>query len=373
MKDTHYPIDPQRCQEIFRQLTTAENSHDLLACLMDMQTRQGMDEAAAETNAKRCMRSVASQEGLQEALTEKASAVLDRIFSDLAKKKPEQRLEALHQFYFGLTLRSDPALAPFLEQGKSPEELYKAYRLHSDPDITPEELESRIRHAFARYRFPPHILRGLAWETRHGEAYFAAAEALGENGRNLKCLLTMDIWLHNPETMTLEEAAVSAGTTVETLAVMDALNRGYIARDAALTILTILGLSVAVFGMFQIISFLPEALMSASELAAAGGTLAQAEARVALARKWVIGGIAIEAGGLALNEFAGNLADRVGTFATGLSHMLRREENQTDESPDVLADVAGAEMGYVGMKPSPFVSMDLPDGEEDEDWEQAVF
>ena len=98
--------------------------------------------------------------------------------------------------------------------------------------------------------------------------HLAAAEALGESGRNLKCLMTMETWLRDRENLTMEEAANIASSSAETQAVTDALQRGYITRDVAKKLLIVLGITVAVVGIIYAIHTVPALTEAVAHLAA---------------------------------------------------------------------------------------------------------
>ena len=376
MNETTFVINPDRCQKIFHQMSDMLLGEvSLMECLTAMQTGQGIDEKDAKDNAHRCMLAVAAHETLREALSENSMAVLEKLFARLKKESPGQQMEALHQIFFGLTLYEDPDRVQSLENGVSLNDLYQTYRSEAAPALTAEALEDQIRFALQQYHITPGMMRTLTKQMRGKAGYFAAAEALGERGRNLKCLVAMDLWLQNPDAMTLEEAAGTAATSVETQAVADALNRGYIARDVALTILTVLGHAIAVYGTFLFVAYVPESLMTAQDIWSLGGTLAEAEARLAFVRKSALGGLLIETAGLALNEFSGELAAFLGATTAKVSAMLRKaDENATGLEELVESAEDTAEMGYVDINPKFFVHVDQPEeGLVDEDPDFVFF
>lgn len=241
-------IEKARFAKIFHQMVSMEGKSPMDA-LVKLQTQQGIDEQTAKENAAACILAVAGRETVFEQTVEDAAAPMDRLFEKLEKKDAEERLQALHRIYFGLTIQSDPG---YTGKGSDIEQMFRSYYAQAANTATPEEMEDRIRQALQGYRVSPAATKLLAHELKNSKKCLATAAAMGESGRNLKCLMTMELWLKNQDTMSMEQAANTACANADYQAVADAVRKGYIARSVAMKILKAIGITLLVAGIAYI-------------------------------------------------------------------------------------------------------------------------
>lgn len=362
---------PERCQEIYRRMAEAAAGKDLLACLVAMQQEQGIGQAEAEANARRCMEAVAIHTSLTEALSENTMAVADKFFARLAKLPRERQMDALYQILFGLTIHSDPAAEAAMARGDTPEALYGAWREAADPDRTAEELQEQIRQALAQYRLTPGLLRRLTKQMQGGTGCLAAAEALGEGGRNLKCLIAMDLWLRNRDSLTLECAAAQAATGVETQAVADALRRGVIARDVAKKILVILACAIMFFAILFCTTGLLD-VFQGLEFYSLHGTLYSSHhagyCSFFPGLNMFLSGILFSGAACLLVNLTNHAADLVGGITTRFSAMLRKPAAEEGLPEDLVDATQGDSLsGYIEPDLRSFITVDPVDGDDNFD------
>ena len=347
-----------RFLKIFQQMTSMERAHSPLDALVKMQTEQGIDENTAKSNALRCMAAVAGREAVYEEISEDAMASMDRFFEKLAGKDEAERLQALHRIYFGLTIHSKPDSAGFAGDVELMFQHYLAQETGSENPPSAAEMEDRIRQALQQYHISPAAMKMLAHKLKKTDGCMATAMALGENGRNLKCLMTMDLWLNNQGTMSMEEAANVACTNADYQAVADAVNKGYIARDVAMKILKVVAITALVVGVFSMLGGLGSLLdaeFALHRVLTAPDTLMTTE-MAADFLTWGIDDIAygfracfFGGAAAALSKHAASLIGSVSAWIAGLFH--RAEE--AAPAVDTLVDVVEEEASFTEAKEAP--------------------
>ena len=246
----HTILEKKRFFTIFRQMTEMENTSALEA-LVKLQTDRGMDAATAEANARHCIAAVALRETVFEQLSDDALGTMNHFFEKLAKKDPGERMASLYLILFGLTIHNDPNFTG----GEDLEPLVRNFIDRQAPGgkhPTPEVLEDRIRQAMGQFPIPPAAMKKFARALKKKDCRLATALALGESGRNLKCLMTMELWLKQEGAISLEEAANAACAGTDYQAAADAVTCGYLTRDAAKKILFVLSLVALIIAVFYL-------------------------------------------------------------------------------------------------------------------------
>lgn len=267
-------IEKSRYFTIFQQMGSMDDGNPM-DTLIKLQMKKGIDEKTAQANALHCMSAVAGREALFAQVSEDAMGPMNRLFEKLAEKDPGQRLEALRRIHFGLT--ADPADGP-----RSTDEIETLYRQYAaGHPLTAEELEDEIRQALGQYRISPAAMRVLARKLKNSEGSAATAMALGESGRNLKCLMTMELWLDSNGTMTMEEAANNACTSADYQAVADAVSKGYMARSAVRVLLVVIAIVAVLYAASCFTGVFDSLMMAAEGLAAAPASTAATAASTA--------------------------------------------------------------------------------------------
>lgn len=244
MMDKQNMMDQANVVQLYSQLSENKN---LMMLLKDMQIQNGISAEKAEENAKALVHMVSAREILVDDVSTDRNAALEGILKKFARMKDEKQKEMLHRLYFGLSLYQDPELSGKVQDGVSAEWLFQAYydRCGSDPEMTVEVLEQRIRALVADFYLSPQAIRAFAGRAKHGDV-LAASAALSEEGRNFKCVAAMDLYLSHQDTMTLEEAVTTACTDVEIQAAADACSCGLLTEDQVKVLMAIASL-VCVF------------------------------------------------------------------------------------------------------------------------------
>ena len=345
--------NPAANENVLYYFSALRQNISLTDCLISMQLNEGIDEFTAEANAEECMAAISVWDSVHSQISDNAMAVMEDLLKALARMEYDQRLTALQKIHFGLTVWEDPDSARLLEEGIPVDRLFwehtEALR-KAGTTPTCEELEAQIRTALSAYSLSPACMRLLTLKMRCGAGYLASAEALGEEGRNLKCLMTMDLWLRNRDTMTLTEAAAEAATDVQTQAVEDALQRGYITRDVAKMILIAVGITLAVIGVIYIVQSLP-AVASALSAIQTGVNPTGAPMSPLLrsllekqASQRHLGALTFQGKGALLTLAGGAMAllsdkgaDLIARLGDHFSHLIRKTDKVSD-TLDTLAD-----------------------------------
>lgn len=386
---SHDPVFRNIDEQFFHYMNALKTDTTLMDCLIAMQTAEGIDEATAEANAESCMLAVSHWDSVFGQVSRSSMEVMNRLLEKLARLEDSQRILALHQILFGLTAYDDPALAHQLDAGTPSGQLFQQHYeaiLGSGNAPSAQELEEQIRQALSGYRISPVAMGMLAHQMRHGEGYLATAEALGEDGRNLKCLLTMEVWLQNRDSLTMAEAAGKASASVQTQAVADAVQRGYISRDVAKKLLIAIGIVVAVAGVIYLVHSMPAVAATLDKIALGpnpnGDPMSPllksilqnqfaAQHASALSRQGV--GALMAFGGGALVWLSDKGADLISKLTVRFSHLFRKadevhtagmesiaRETEADTVPQAREEVPAT------VVETPAVVTPAPDEDEDE-------
>lgn len=247
---THNPdyLSDDFLADTLRHMKEMEDGMPLYECLVAMQVGAGLSYEEAEANAARCITATAAREALFARVSDDAMAVMDRFLDRLTVMDPAARMDALHRILFGLTAYNDPACAALLDADTPVMEVYEKW-LDTRPlhGAAFSGIEDEIRQALQSYSLSPAAMKKLTRQMLSGKGCLAAAEAMGQRGRNLKCLMTMELWMHNRQ-LSMEEAANIAASSAEIQATADAVQRSYIARDTARKILIAVAVTAVIAG-----------------------------------------------------------------------------------------------------------------------------
>ena len=374
-------------EQIFYHMDAMRKDTSLMDCLIALQVAQGMDETTAAANATECILAVSAWEEVHAQISANSERVMASLFRKLEKLEESEQLEALHRILFGLTAYETPETARKLDEGTPAEQLFQDYYKNmcsAESPLTADELEVLILSTLGDYQLSPIAMRMLTRQMRSKDGYLAAAEALSEDGRNLKCLMTMETWLRNPGTMTMAEAANVASASAQTQAVADAVQRGYIARDMAKKLLIVIGITVAVFGIIYMVQSLPVVTQAVAKLAAdpnpTGVPMSPLLASLITKQNATIhaGAIAKQAAGALLTLGGGAMAylsdkgaEIISNLTLRFSHLFRKASDASDEDLEALAHEANKETFRPHAVPAEPISQD--DIVEDEDLDVTFF
>lgn len=306
-------------REIYRQMLETGNSKNLIQTLVDMQTAHGISTEQAQQTAQICLAAVASCEGIREAAYEDSGALLDQFLESANAKTDENRALLLHKLYFGLTAHQDPDLAEKLAQGISTEELFWRY-YGAQPPQTPESLtalEAEVRRVLETYDLSPKVIRALIKDMEINGDYLATFAALGEGGSQYKCIVAMELYLSGG--MTIHEAANVACAGVETQAVADAVEKGFLTRERAKKILIAAAVAVVVIGV-GITLYQAGTAIAAAKTAAVMAEVVNAHSVAELPAVFAQFATATTASGAPALQFAVMGAEAVSDLAMSIRH-----------------------------------------------------
>lgn len=216
----------------------------MLAVMSQMQAPYGINERKAYENADAIIRLVAAHENASNMLSEDAMEVLNTFLKESERMRGYDRRILLHQLYFGLKLYQDEELIEQVKEGTGESALFREYytRCGEDPAITEAMLEEDIRKLMGNYRISPKAMRVIVRQMEKNQNLRATASALGEDGMRFKCIVAMDLYLRNKDTMTMEQAVNIACTNVQLQAVADAVSRGQITEERAKIIFVVVAM-----------------------------------------------------------------------------------------------------------------------------------
>lgn len=331
--------------EVLRRITEMDEGMPLYECLVAMQVSHGLSYEEAERNADLCIAATAARETLVGHVSEDAMAVMDKFLQRMAGLEPNARMDVLHRILFGLTVYSNPPFAAMLDADTPVTEVYEQWLdTRSLSGVTFAGMEAEIRQALQDYSLSPAAMGKLTRQMLSGKGCLAAAEALGQRGRSLKCLMAMEFWLHNRDAVSMEEAVSIAGSSAEIQAAADAVNRGYVARDTAKKILIAVGITAIIVGAAIVVWHIPsllEGLSGAVVHPTPTGTVVTAEHMAALnqlasdtaakcaAARMTLGGL-VALGGSVITFLSNACADAIARIA-GRSAALPVNREKTSE------------------------------------------
>ncbi len=309
-------------RQIYTRMLQAAETGSLTETLIQMQTSRGVDPDQAGETAQQCIAAAASCEGIRDAVSADAMAVLNQLLESLQDLGGEQRTLALHKLYFGLTAHQDPGLRQDLERGVSTDELFWRYysrQLRSRHPASPKDLEKAVRQAVQNFYLPPEAMQALARKLAASGDYLASAAALGENGTNYKCIAAMELYLNSGGSMTIHEAANLACAGVQAQAAADAVSRGFLSRDMARKILLAAAIAAVIIGV-GIFVFNTGAAMAAAQTAAAMAEAVNANAVLEIPAVFSEFATATTASGAPGIQYAIADADMVAGWVANIRH-----------------------------------------------------
>lgn len=239
--------------KIYNQMSSEK---DLLATMVEMQTKRGINEQKAYENACEMMGEVSKFECTKSMLMEDPDAVIDDFLLTARNLQGYDRKLLLHEISFGLSLYQSPELMEKIKEGATTDELFRSYyEAHGeDPEITCEVLENDIRKRMTQFRVSPGVLRTMAKKLEKSKDVLFTSEALGKDNLRLKCVLAMELYLRDQDNVTIADAVNIACTDMEVEAVADAVSRGQMAAQTAGKIFAVLCLTAIVFGALTMLS-----------------------------------------------------------------------------------------------------------------------
>lgn len=239
MKNEYRLFDKTDFGKIYNKMT--ENS-GLIAALVQMQTDMGINERKAYETADDLSHRVAVFVGCESLLREDTEEVLDDFLAYSEKLQGYDRKLLLHQLSFGLHLYQDADLIERLKEGSTIDELFREYYAvyGEDPAYSEDFLATQIRREASAFCISPKVMKAIAKKLEKSDNLVAASAALSEEGNRFKCIVAMNLYLNNQDTMSIDDAVSTACTDIEVEAVADAVARGQMTADTAHKILTAL-------------------------------------------------------------------------------------------------------------------------------------
>lgn len=185
--------------------------------------------------AQQIMDQVYTYDNVREQVQEDVRAAMEQVFSTLETLEPEARLDAMNQMLFGLNMVSDETLLEELDSGADPMVLFQEssgkYTV-SAPNAE-QNLREDILRKVSNLHLSPKALARMGKSIAASSDYVATSAALGRKGCALKCVVAMDLYLKNRNTMDVDEAVLLACETVELEAVSDAIRLGELSETGA--------------------------------------------------------------------------------------------------------------------------------------------
>lgn len=261
MKNKYSLFDKTDFGKIYKKMTA---NTGLITSLVQMQTDVGVNEHKAYETADYLIHRVALFEGCESLLCEDAEDVLDNFLTHSEKLQGYDRKLLLHQLYFGLHLYQDTDLMEQLREGATVDELFRDYYAvyGEDPGHCESFLERYIRREAGAFRVSPEVMKAMVKKLEKSDNLVAASAAMSEEGNCFKCIVAMNLYLNNQDTMSIDDAVSTACTDIEVEAVADAVARGQMAADAAHKILTALCIATILVALITLVGgiFAPQAM-----------------------------------------------------------------------------------------------------------------
>lgn len=310
----------------------------MLAVMCQMQKPYGITERKAYENADAVIRLVAAHENVSNMLSEDALDVLDTFLKDSEKMSSYDRKVLLHQLYFGLKVCQDEALIEQVKEGTGESALFRAYynRCGEDPAITAEMLEEDIRKLMGNYRISPEAMRVIVRQMEKSQDLRATASALGREGMRFKCIVAMDLYLRNKDSMTMDQAVNIACTNVQLQAAADGVSNGLITEERAKKIFFVVAVA-CVLCSIALALYAPQLIDLAlyadaiGEIKAVNALLAK-HASVTTVKEWFF------IGGMAVTLISDKVAEWIGRIAGGRTYVRRAGEVNTAEAMETMIE-----------------------------------
>lgn len=233
-------------ERVYAGYRDAKDGKALTEALVEMAKSKGMDFSDSLELSKKIMDSVYSYDNILEQVQEDVQSAMEQALAGLESMEPEDRMNAMRQILFGLHLASDEELLSRLDKGSSSEELFREACDKGVPYMPRKEddLRKALLRKVTNLRLSPAALAQMGKKLSSSEDYVATSAAVGRKGYALKCVVAMDVYLRNKETMDIDEAVLATCETVEMEAIADAVRIGEIAEATAELLL--LALTVAI-------------------------------------------------------------------------------------------------------------------------------
>jgi len=323
----------------------------LLTAMRQMQMPYGITERKAYENADAVIRLVAAHENISNMLSEDALDVLDTFLKDSEKMSGYDRKVLLHQLYFGLKVCQDEALIEQVKEGTGENALFREYynRCGDDPAITVEMLEEDIRKLMGNYRISPEAMRVIVRQMEKSQDLRATASALGQEGMRFKCVVAMDLYLRNQDTMTMDQAVNIACTNVQLQAAADGVSRGLITEERAQKIIFAVAVACILCSIAMAL-YAPQIIDLAvyadaiGEFEAVNALLAK-HASVTTVKDWFF------IGGMAFTLISDKAAEWIGRIAANRTYVRSSAEANTAEAMEMMIDRMEAEAVETAAEP----------------------
>lgn len=323
----------------------------MMAVMSQMQKPYGISDRKAYENSDAVIRLVAAHENLSNMLSEDALEVLDTFLKDSEKMSGYDRKVLLHQLYFGLKVCQDEALIEQVKEGTGESALFREYynRCGEDPTITAEMLEEDIRKLMGNYRISPEAMRVIVRQMEKSQDLRATASALGREGMRFKCLVAMDLYLRNQDTMTVDQAVNIACTNVQLQAAADGVSRGLITEERAKKIFFAVAVACVLCSV-ALALYAPQII----DLVLYADAIGEIEAVHALVAKHTFVTTVKEwffVGGMAVTLISDKVAEWIGRIAANRTYVRSSAEANTAEAMEMMIDRMEAEAVETAAEP----------------------
>lgn len=226
----------------------AKDGEALTEALVEMAKSKGISFSDSLELSRKIMDSVCSCDNILEQVQEDVQSAMEHALAGLETIDLEDRMEAMRQILFGLHLVSDEELLSRLDKGSSSEELFREACDKGVPYMPTKEddLRKALLRKVTNLRLSPTALTRIGKKLSTSEDYVATSAAVGRKGYVLKCVVAMDVYLSNKDTMDIDEAILAACETVEMEAIADAVRIGEIAEETAEFLLVVLSVAILI-------------------------------------------------------------------------------------------------------------------------------
>ncbi len=248
MKNEYELFDKTDFGKIYRKMTA---DCGLMTAIVQMESDEGINEQKAYELADELIHKMALHQGIENYVREDPENAMDDYLTGSKQLQGYDRKLLLHQLNFGLHLYQDADLIERLKEGSTIDELFREYydNYGDDPAYSEDRLADEIRLQVSTFRIPPKAIKAIAKKLEKSDDLVADSAALSEEGLRFKCIVAMNLYLNNRETMSIDDAVSTACTDIEIEAVADAVARGQMATDTAHKILTALFIATVLFSL----------------------------------------------------------------------------------------------------------------------------
>ncbi len=323
MTNQHSLFGKTDFEAIYNNMTESSCLYDVL---MQMQTDNGVDGQTAHQQADYLAHRVALFEGVRNSLCEDSEEVLDDILFSSKKLQSDDRKLLLQKISFGLHMYQDEDLIEQYNSGASPDELFSSYYAeHGDAvEYTADYLEYQLRREIASFRVSPKVMKAIARKLKWSDDLAATSAALSDEGNRFKCIVAMNLYLNNQDSMTIDDAVNIACTGIEVEAVADAVARGRMAADIAHKILSALIIATIFLGLRCMCDVFGEILSTPIDFAEVN------DLRNKSLFIWLLSGV--------LMATENKISEYVGKLASKYCFYRSKKLNSASDSIEALAD-----------------------------------